>query len=122
MENIFGTCVPDAAGLAAMGVALGELEGPLAWESEDWDLEGWTPEGWTDPSTDTTGAGTDFTGIDFTGTVSAGPTGRDLFGDDPVGSIDVSGAIRAGVGRVTGLQVELSRLQALQMREFADLV
>ena len=32
-----------------MGMALGPLEGPLAWESENCEFEGWTPEGWTDP-------------------------------------------------------------------------
>ena len=45
----------------------------------------------------------------------------DPLGNDPVGSIDVSGAIRVGVDRVTELQAEMSRLQALQMRELADL-
>ncbi|WP_346233443.1 HNH endonuclease signature motif containing protein [Parafrigoribacterium mesophilum] len=104
MKDIFDVPTPDAAELAAMGIAPWELDGPLAWECEDWDAEGWTPEGWVDPRTDPAEA------VDL-----------DPLGDDPVGSIDVSEAIRVGVGRVTELQAQMSRLQALQMRELADL-
>jgi hypothetical protein len=108
MEEIFEVLTPDAAGLAAMGIAPWELEAPSAWESEDWDPQGWTPEGWTEPGT-----------ADPASTVRL--VDPDPLGNDPVGSIDVSGAIRVGVDRVTGLQAQMSRLQALQMRELADL-
>ena len=106
MEDVFEVSVPDAAGLAALGIAPWELEGPLAWECEDWDAEGWTPEGWVDPSAESAGRST---------------AQLDPLGNDPVGSIDVSGAIRTGVDRVIALQAEIGRLQALQMRELADL-